>query len=280
MPQVPTGYDWLDTRCATHLKSCTPPNLVAAKGHYSGVDHPLVGVDASTLTRISCGETSSAIQLQLGPLSTDTGLSTLVQSVQDSDEWEQTGLATSLTISRECARERNTSAEDIAHRNSDYIMEEGEEHKNAGTAIGVGSILDLETPRGEDRRCDANNDAAETEAEPSKIEEVDRRSENSSPQTGILKARTQETESSHYEIDSQNVAAEVYSCAHSNGSPICGFVKANLNSQIHKNAHSSGSPTCGHCSYTEPRSCTEPKLASISKNKSQEEDRKSSNGNE
>ena len=76
-------------------KSCTPPNLVAADGYYSGADHPLAEASASF------GQTSSAIQLQLGPLSTDTGLSTVVQSVQELSEWEQAGLATSLTSSRE-----------------------------------------------------------------------------------------------------------------------------------------------------------------------------------
>ena len=69
----------------------------------------------------------------------------------------------------------------------------------------------------------------------------------------ILKKRIQETSK---ETDSHNLTAEVCGCAHSNGSPICGFVKANSDSQSHENAHSSGSPTCGHCSCTEPRSCT------------------------
>ena len=68
------------------------------------------------------------------------------------------------------------------------------------------------------------------------------------------------------EIDDQNVAAGVFGCAYSNGSPICRFVKASPDNQSHKNVHSSGSPTCGHCSCTEPRSCTEP-LASVSTSK-------------
>ena len=94
---------------------------------------------------------------------------------------------------------------------------------------------------------------------------------------GILKKRIQETSK---ETDSQNLTAEVCGCAHSNGSPICGFVKANSDNQSHKNAHSSGSPTCGHCSCTEPRSCTGTILASVSKETRYEEHRESSNGNE
>ena len=96
-------------------KGCIPPNLVAAQGHYSGADPPLAeeGTSAST----SFGETSSAIQLQLGPLSTDTGLSTVVQSVQDVNRRERTGGETSPVASRERACER-----DMDHVPSDYIM--------------------------------------------------------------------------------------------------------------------------------------------------------------
>ena len=94
---------------------------------------------------------------------------------------------------------------------------------------------------------------------------------------GILKKRIQETS---IETDSQHLMAEVCGCAHSNGSPICGFVKANSDHQSHKNVHSSGSPTCGHCSCTEPRSCTGTILASVSKEARYKENRESSNGNE
>ena len=96
----------------------------------------------------------------------------------------------------------------------------------------------------------------------------------------------------HAEVEEgeEKEEADVYGCAHSNGLPVCGFVKANLdgetesrnveekvcgdaytcgcptsglvkvhpNDRIHKSAHSCESSTCGHCDYTEPSSRTEP----------------------
>ncbi len=109
------------------------------------MDNPLVEEDTST--RISCGETPSAIQLQLGPLGTDTGLSTVVQSLHDVDRRERTGGETSPVTLRQCACERNTSAEDTAHIHSDYIVEEGEEKKKQHHPR-VLAVLSFETEPG------------------------------------------------------------------------------------------------------------------------------------
>ena len=65
------------------------------------------------------------------------------------------------------------------------------------------------------------------------------------------------------ETESQNVAAGVCGDAYTSGSPTCRFVKASPDAQSHKRAHSRESSTCGHCDYAEPSSRTEP-LASVS----------------
>ncbi len=178
---------------------------------------------------MSFGPIPGAHQLQLGPLGADTVLSTVVHPVHDAVRRERTGGETSP----DALRERTPYNEcDIAHVPSGYLMDEGEEEKEEGE--------DLRKAKG-------------TEAE------LSQQWESSPP--GILKKRIQETSR---ETDSQNLTAEVCGCAHSNGSPICGFVKATQTTKAIRMTTPAARRLVGIAATRNPVATRNQRLASVS----------------